>query len=180
VIHRAHPADGDAAAVGSGPVDQGHFRRIMGHVPTGVAVVTAVHEGAPAGLTVGSFTSVSLDPPLVAFTVIREARSWPSIEGARAFCVNVLAADQEHVCRRFAVSGGEKFRGVSWEPSTGGSPVIAGVLAWVDCELTNVYDGGDHDIVVGRVHDLAADGGAEPLLFYRGAFSRLWDWPVFE
>jgi 3-hydroxy-9,10-secoandrosta-1,3,5(10)-triene-9,17-dione monooxygenase reductase component len=172
VIPRARPADGDAAAVGSRPVDHGHFRRVMGHVPTGVAVVTAMHEGVPAGLTVGSFTSVSLDPPLVAFTVIRQARSWPRIESAGAFCVNVLAADQEPLCRLFSSRETAKFRGVRWRPAGSGAPILEDVLAWVDCDTERVLEAGDHHLVIGRVRDLDVEHPAPPLLFYRGGYGR--------
>jgi 3-hydroxy-9,10-secoandrosta-1,3,5(10)-triene-9,17-dione monooxygenase reductase component len=172
VIHRAHPADGDAAAVGSDPVDHGHFRRVMGHVPTGVAVVTAIHEGAPAGLTVGSFTSLSLDPPLVGFTVIREARSWPSIEAAGAFCVNVLAHDQVELCRIFSSRETAKFRGLRWRAAASGAPILEDVLAWVDCDTDRVLDAGDHRLVIGRVRALDVERGVAPLLFYRGGYSR--------
>ena len=172
MIHRAHPADGDAAAVGSDPVDHGHFRRVMGHVPTGVAVVTAIHEGAPAGLTVGSFTSLSLDPPLVGFTVIREARSWPSIEAAGAFCVNVLAHDQVELCRLFSSRETAKFRGLRWRPAASGAPILEDVLAWVDCDTDRVLDAGDHHLVIGRVRALDVERGVAPLLFYRGGYSR--------
>jgi 3-hydroxy-9,10-secoandrosta-1,3,5(10)-triene-9,17-dione monooxygenase reductase component len=173
VIPRARPAAGDAAAAGSRPVDHGHFRRVMGHVPTGVAVVTAVYDGLPAGLTVGSFTSVSLDPPLVAFTVIRAARSWPSIEAAGAFCVNVLADDQLELCRLFSSRETQKFRGLRWRPASSGAPILEGVLAWVDCEIGQVVDAGDHHLVIGRVRELDVVRSARPLLFYRGRYGRV-------
>lgn len=161
-------------------VEASRFRQVLGHYCSGVTVITSLDEEGPVGFACQTFHSLSLDPPLISFNVAKRSSTWPKIRWAGRFCVNVLAADQEHLCRRFAVSGGHKFRNVSWTPSTGGSPILAGVLAWIDCEVEAEYEGGDHVIVVGRVHDLAADGGAEPLLFYRGAFSRLWDWPVFE
>ena len=173
MIPRARPADGDAAAAGSQPVDHGHFRRTMGHVPTGVAVVTAVHDGLPAGLTVGSFTSVSLDPPLVAFTVIREARSWPSIAAAGAFCVNVLAADQVALCRLFSSRETAKFRDLRWRPAGSGAPILEDVLAWVDCETERAVEAGDHHLVIGRVRELDVVRSAPPLLFYRGGYGRV-------
>lgn len=167
---RARPAAEEAAAAGSGGVAHGHFRRIMGHLPTGVAVVTAIHEGEPAGLTVGSFGSVSLDPPLVSITVIREARSWPSIEAAGAFCVNVLADDQVELCRLFSSRETAKFRGLAWRPAESGSPILEGVLAWVDCDTERVVDAGDHHLVLGRVRALDLARAARPLLFYRGGY----------
>jgi len=170
----------DVVANGLPAVGARRFRQVLGHFCSGVTVVAALDDEGPVGFACQSFHALSLDPPLISFSVARTSTTWPKIRWAGRFCVNVLAADQERVCRRFAVSGGNKFRNVSWSLTTGGSPVLAGVLAWIDCELEDEYAGGDHTIVVGRVRDLAADGGAEPLLFYRGGFSRLWDWPVFE
>ncbi len=167
---RAHHAAGDAAAAGSRVPDHGHFRRIMGHLPTGVAVVTALHDGLPAGLTVGSFTSVSLDPPLVSFTVDRIARSWPSIEAAGAFCVNVLAHDQVELCRLFSGRETAKFRGLAWRAAGSGSPVLEGVVAWIDCDSERVLEAGDHHLVIGRVRELDVARSVPPLLFYRGGY----------
>ncbi|MET0521337.1 MAG: flavin reductase family protein, partial [Jiangellaceae bacterium] len=111
------------------------FRDVLGHFPTGVVVVTAMApSGGPVGMAVGSFTSVSLDPPLVAFLPDRASSTFPHIRGAASFCINVLAADQEDVCRAFALRGADKFRDVSWSPSPSGTPVLDGVVAWIDCE----------------------------------------------
>ena len=166
---RAGLLAGDAGP-GSPAEAPAHFRRVMGHVPTGVAVVTALHGGAPAGLTVGSFTSVSLDPPLVSFTVDRAARSWPSIEAAGAFCVNLLAHDQLHLCRVFSSRETEKFRGLSWRPAGSGAPIIEGVLAWIDCDVERILGAGDHHLVIGRVRALDAERPARPLVFFRGGY----------
>jgi 3-hydroxy-9,10-secoandrosta-1,3,5(10)-triene-9,17-dione monooxygenase reductase component len=173
VTPRARPAAGNAAAAGSAAVDPEHLRRTMGHVPTGVAVVTALHDGRPAGLTVGSFTSVSLQPPLVSFTVDRAARSWPSIEAAGVFCVNILAGDQVELCRLFSSRETAKFRSVRWRAAASGSPVLEGVLAWVDCDVDRVLEGGDHHLVIGRVRELDVARQVAPLLFYRGGFGRV-------
>src|ERR1700704_4437262 len=96
-------------------IDARHFRNVLGNYPTGVVVITAIDQaGAPAGMAVGSFTSVSLDPPLVAFLPDKSSTSFPKIRTAASFCVTVLAADQEDVCRAFATRGGDKFAGVKW------------------------------------------------------------------
>ena len=152
--------------------DPDHFRRILGHFPTGVVVVTAMtEEEGPAGLSVGSFTSVSLEPPLVAFFPARSSTSWPKIEQAGSFCANILTADQEDVCGALARPGGDKFDGLSWRPAPkSGSPVLDGVAGWVDCDIDNVIEAGDHFIVVGRVLDLDTDVPDRPLVFYRGGF----------
>jgi 3-hydroxy-9,10-secoandrosta-1,3,5(10)-triene-9,17-dione monooxygenase reductase component len=136
-------------------------------------VITSEADHAPLGLAVGSFFSVSLDPPLVGFGVAKSSTSWPAIRETGRFCANVLADDQEAVCRVFASSGGEKFQGVGWRPSSFGSPVLAGVLAWIDCSLDAEHEAGDHTIVVGRVRELDVPREGHPLLFFRGGYAQL-------
>lgn len=153
-------------------IDSAKFRQVLGHFPTGVTVVTTAAEGGPAGMAIGSFTSVSLDPPLVAFLPARTSGSWPLIRAAGVFCVNVLAEDQEHLSRVFASKGDNKFAGVGWRPGPTGSPVLDGVLAWIDCRIDAVHEAGDHDIVVGRVVELSVAREAGPLVFYRGGYGK--------
>lgn len=153
------------------PLDQSSFRQVLGHFPTGVTVVTAMpDEGGPAGLAVGSFTSVSLDPPLVAFCPSRTSGSWPRIESTGGFCVNVLADDQEHVSRVFAGKAADKFQGLGWHPSPQGAPVLTDVLAWIDCRVEAVHEGGDHYVVLGRVTALGIEREGLPLVFFRGGY----------
>ncbi len=152
-------------------IDPARFRRTLGHYPTGVCLITAIEpDVGPAAMVVGSFTSVSLDPPLVAFFPDRSSTSWPRIQRAGRFCVHVLGVDQLGLCQRFASKTGEKFAGLDYRLSTGGSPMIDGVVAWVDCEIDAVHEAGDHFIVVGRVIELDMVEGSEPLLFLRGAY----------
>lgn len=152
-------------------VDPARFRAVLGHFPTGVVAITAMPlSGAPAGMAVGSFTSVSLDPPLVAFLPGRSSTSFPLIRAARSFCANVLSADQEDVCRALAVSGGDKFAGIAWRPAGSGAPIIAGAVAWIDCDIDTVHTAGDHYIVIGRVRDLGMEKPAAPLVFHRGGY----------
>ena len=152
--------------------DSARYRQVLGHFPTGVTVITATSSGEHAGLAVGSFASVSLDPPLVGFFANRASSSWPKIEGAGAFCVNILADDQEEVCRRFASKGDDKFAGLGWHPAPSGAPILAGVLAWIDCSIESVTEAGDHVAVLGRIRemDVVHEGG--PLIFYRGGYGR--------
>ena len=152
--------------------DSAKFRQVLGHFPTGVTVVTAAGADGVVGLAIGSFASVSLDPPLVAFFPDKGSSSWPKIEATGGFCVNVLAEDQEEVCRRFASKAEDKFAGLGWEPAASGAPILNGVLAWIDCTVDSVVAAGDHWCVTGRVRDLdvARDGG--PLLFFRGGYGR--------
>ncbi len=153
-------------------IEAARFRQVLGHLPTGVTVITAVDEGVPVGLAVGSLTSVSLDPPLVLFCAARTSTSWPRIRAAGSFCVNVLGDDQEDVCRVFASSGTDKFAGMGWTPTASGSPRLDGVLAWLDCQVVDVVTEGDHDVVVGRVHDLGVGHEGGPLVFFRGGYGR--------
>ena len=154
------------------PFDSAKFRQVLGHFPTGVTVVTAAPDTGPVGLAVGSFASVSLDPPLVAFFPDKGSSSWPQIETAGTFCVNILAEDQEDVCRRFAMKGDDKFAGLGWKPAGSGAPLLDGVLAWIDCDIASVTGAGDHFCVMGRVRDLAVAHDGAPLLFFRGGYGR--------
>jgi flavin reductase (DIM6/NTAB) family NADH-FMN oxidoreductase RutF len=148
------------------------FRRVLGHFPTGVVIVTALPGGRPAGLSVGSFTSVSLDPPLVAVLPAKTSTSWPKIAAAGRFCINILAASQEALCRSFAVSGADKFAGVSWRRAPSGAPILDGTLAWIDCDLQQSVEAGDHYIVLGQVRALEVEPleAAAPLVFFQGGY----------
>lgn len=149
------------------------FRQVLGQYPTGVAVVTGIsRDGGPVGLAVSSFTSVSLDPPLVAFFPDKTSRSWPKIEPSGRFCVNVIGAHQEHVSRRFATKLPDKFSTIAWRPAPSGSPIVEGAAAWIDCDIAEVREAGDHFIVMGRVRALDADGSTSPLIFYQGGYGR--------
>jgi 3-hydroxy-9,10-secoandrosta-1,3,5(10)-triene-9,17-dione monooxygenase reductase component len=150
--------------------DGARFRQVLGHFPTGVTVITAMDDETPVGLAVGSFSSVSLDPPLVLFCAAQSSSSWPRIREAGRFCVNILGEDQESICRQFASSGADKFAGVGWKHTAGGAPLLDGVLAWLDCEIVEVLGEGDHDVAIGRVTDLAVGHEGRPLVFYRGGY----------
>ena len=154
-------------------VDPGLLRDVLGHFASGVTVVTALTAEGPIGFTCQAFSSLSLDPPLVAFAPARTSRTWPRLRELGRFCVNVLAEGQDAVSQNFARSAPDKFAGVPWTPSEHGSPVLAGVVAWIDGELWAEYDGGDHTIVVARVLDLGAHADRRPLLFHRGAYGLL-------
>lgn len=153
------------------PTDKHWFRQVLGQYPTGVCVVTAKSEDGPhAGMVVGSFTSVSMDPPLIAFFPDKGSTSWPRIERAGSFCVNILGSDQEAVCRSFASKAPDKFDGHSHRPAGSGSPIIDDVVAWIDCELHSVQEAGDHYIVLGAVLDLQIESPRLPLLFFQGGY----------
>lgn len=154
------------------PVDEARFRQVLGHFPTGVTVVTAVVEGEPAGLAVNSFTSVSLEPPLVAVCISTGSATWPRVRATGRFCVNILSQDQEAVSRAFAARSRTRFAGIGHRPAPSGAPILTGVLAWIDCSIDAEHVAGDHVIVVGRVHDLAVLREDRPLVFYRGGYGR--------
>ncbi len=165
--------EGDIDRVGAGSIDAARFRQVMGHFCTGVTVVTGFADDQPLGFTVQAFASVSLEPPLLSFCPSKLSTSWPRIRPAGHFCVNILAARQEVLCRAFATPGPKKFRGVGWRPGhRTGAPVLDGGLAWVEAQVVAEHDAGDHTIVVGRVLDLDVTGDEGPLLFYRGGFGR--------
>ncbi|MGT2527902.1 flavin reductase family protein [Streptomyces nojiriensis] len=151
------------------------LKSVLASFCTGVAVITAREgDGRPVGMAVQSFSSVSLDPPLVCFCPARTSTTWPRIRAAGAFAVNILAADQQELCRGFAVTGGDKFAGVPWRAGGNGAPLLDGVLASIECDLEDVLDGGDHEIVLGRVTALTARRvGEPPLLYFRRAYGRL-------
>ena len=145
------------------------LREVMGSYPTGVTIVAACDaDGDPYGLTVNSFTSVSLDPPLVLVCIGHSSTSHDRLLASSGFCVNVLAADQSVLAARFAREPSQgRFDGVTWAPGDSGHPIISGSLAWLDCVVHEVLRGGDHSILVGRVVASALNDG-EPLIFHRG------------
>lgn len=169
---------GDEVAVHDDPQAQAEarrFRDVLGCFGSGITVITTMSGDEPVGMTCQSFSSVSLDPPLITFIPARSSRAWPMIQRSGRFCVNVLAADQEHVSTQMATKGVDKFAGIDWTPGAGtGSPVIAGTLAHLDCTIHAVYEGGDHFIVVGRVEHLEQHGPdaetVEPLLYFKGRY----------
>ena len=152
--------------------DNAHYRMVLGHFPTGVTVVTGLTDDGPVGMAIGSFCSVSLDPPLVAFYPGRMSTSWPRIEVTGSFCVNVLAEDQEDISRIFASKDVDKFATIGWSKGPSGSPIIDGVLAWIDCGTEQILDAGDHFLVMGRINELEVAREAGPLVFYRGGYGR--------
>ena len=150
------------------------FRDVLGSYPTGVCVVTAVDaEGQRHALVVGSFSSISLDPPLVGFFPDKKSSSWPLIARTGRFCVNVLGADQLALCQRFATRGQDKFGELAHGASPSGQPLLDDAIAWLDCTLERVVEIGDHWLVVGAVESLDRRDDGTPLLFFRGGYHDL-------
>ncbi|MDE0061963.1 MAG: flavin reductase family protein [Gammaproteobacteria bacterium] len=151
--------------------DAGDFRTTLGQFASGVVVATGCLDGEPAGFAAQSFTSLSLEPPLVALCPARSSQSWPKLRDSGSFCINILSERQQAVCELFARTGIDKFAGLEWRPGITGSPVLAEALAFVDCELLEEHNAGDHFIAVGRVRDLGVlNADAGPLVFFRGAY----------
>ncbi|WP_328936921.1 flavin reductase family protein [Streptomyces tauricus] len=151
-----------------GTLDATLFRSVLGHYPTGVALVTSAGE-PPAGMVVGTFTSVSLDPPLVGFLPSKASTSWPRIRAGGSFCVNVLGADQREVCLAFTSRDTTRWE-VPHHPAPSGAPALSGAIAWIDCDLADETEAGDHWFVTGHVRRFQVQHEGEPLLFLRGEF----------
>jgi 3-hydroxy-9,10-secoandrosta-1,3,5(10)-triene-9,17-dione monooxygenase reductase component len=154
------------------PDDSSAFRTVMGCFATGVTIVTAVDQGEPVGMACNSFTSVSLDPPLVLFCPAVGSSTWPRIQSAGSWCVNILAEHSEDLCRLFATPGADRFGPTAWHTGVTGAPILEDAIAYIDCEAEAEYPGGDHVIAVGRVRQMGYKHGALPLLFHRGAYGR--------
>jgi flavin reductase (DIM6/NTAB) family NADH-FMN oxidoreductase RutF len=156
-------------------IEKNELRRVMGHFATGVTVITSIRiSGELHGLTANAFTSVSLTPPLLLVCIDKKAESYPCFDESKVFTVNVLAADQEALSRRFAVTGGDKFEGVSYKIGANAAPILDGALAYLECRVTQKIDGGDHTIYIGEIEQAETKEG-KPLLFFRGGYRELGD-----
>lgn len=153
--------------------DPVRLRRVFGAFPSGVTAIAALLEGGPVGIAASSFTSVSLDPPLVSVCVAHSSTTWPVLRDATRFGVSVLAADQEQACLQLSARGGDRFAELDWRATPDGAVLLGGAGAWLECSTEAQYRAGDHDIVVLRVHDLDADHGIKPLVFHASRFRRL-------
>jgi len=155
------------------PASEDHFRRACGRFTTGVAIATVVDaEGAPHGLTVNSFTSVSLDPPLVLVAVAHRASVMDAFREARFFAVNVLSAGQREISDRFARTGLPRFDGLEWHAGETGAPLLAGTLAELECAIRYRFPAGDHDLIVGEVLRSEVREG-KPLVYFAGRYRNL-------
>lgn len=151
--------------------DPADFRKAMGSFPAGVTVVTACHDGRLVGTTVSAFSSVSMDPPLVMVCLKRDSRTLAALNLAGTFCVNILAREQGDLAYRFAKSGADdRFALTAVEAGICGAPLLAGCVTSVECALHAAHDGGDHEILVGRVLRVATDETKTPLVYVRGGF----------
>ncbi len=155
-------------------LEPARFRRALSHFASGIVVITGTDGGAPIGLTCQSFSSLSLDPPLVLFSVARTSTTWPRIARSGRLVVNILSDVQADVSAAFAVSGGDKFGRVAWRPDDDGLPVLDGTLAHLTGTISGTFDGGDHLIVVTAVSSIVeSDPDALPLLYFRSAYHQV-------
>ncbi len=168
-----HPTEiGNELSSDSSSIDPRDFRNALGSYATGVTVITAATpDGKQAGLTCNSFASVSLNPPLVLWSLVIYSPSMSIFQNASHFAVNVLGASQQALAMQFATRAEDKFAGLSWEPGLGNAPVLADAVATFQCRSADRYYGGDHVIFLGAVEAYAYNR-AEPLLFARGNFGR--------
>jgi 3-hydroxy-9,10-secoandrosta-1,3,5(10)-triene-9,17-dione monooxygenase reductase component len=154
--------------------DSATYRTIMSHYPTGVCIITSITpDGMPLGMTVGTFTAVSLDPPLIGFLPDKKSKSWPPIAETGRFCVNILAGDQEGLCRKFSGPGPDRFSDIVHRATQDGLPILDGAVAWIACDLYAVHEAGDHDFVLGRVKEMTAERAVSPLIFHQGTFGQV-------
>jgi 3-hydroxy-9,10-secoandrosta-1,3,5(10)-triene-9,17-dione monooxygenase reductase component len=156
-------------------LDPAELRSVLGHFPSGVVIVTGMSDAGCVGLTVQSFMALSMEPPLVLLSIARTSKSWPAIKATGLIAINILSDSQAELALAFARSGGSKFESCAWNPGQAtGSPRIADAIAWIEAEIWQVYDGGDHEIVAARIINLSSCAGdSRPLVFFQSKFARL-------
>lgn len=154
-------------------LEQAQLRRVFGAFPTGVTAIAAVLDGGPVGLAASSFTSVSLDPPMVSVCLAHTSGTWPLLRRSTRLGVSVLGAHQERICRQLSARGVDRFAGTRWRVTTDGGVLLDGSSAWLDCSIEREIPAGDHDIVLLRVHDLDADPQVPPLVFHASGYRQL-------
>jgi 3-hydroxy-9,10-secoandrosta-1,3,5(10)-triene-9,17-dione monooxygenase reductase component len=147
------------------------FRHVLGHYPTGVAVITGMTSAGPAGMAVNSFTSVSLDPPAVLFCPAHSSSTWPQLRTARHLAINILSNAQHEVSRRFASRHVDRFVGTQWTPGSEGAPLLEDALGWIECSIETEVPVGDHTVVIASVQQIGKHADVEaPLIFFRGGY----------
>lgn len=152
-------------------IDPGIFRNVMGHYPTGVVVVTGRgDDGSVLAMVVGTFSSVSMDPPLVSFMPMKTSRTFEKMRACESLCINILGGEQEDVVLTIAQRWEDKLAGIDWFPSPSGDPVLADSVAWIDTRISNVVEAGDHWITLCEVRDLAVTNPVSPLIFFQGGY----------
>jgi 3-hydroxy-9,10-secoandrosta-1,3,5(10)-triene-9,17-dione monooxygenase reductase component len=156
----------------SGP-DADSFRHVLGHYPTGVAVITAHTDQGPVGLSMNSFTSLSLQPPLVLFCPAQSSTTWPLLREVGTIAINVLSAGQEAVSRKFASKAPDRFSDAEWSVGENGAPLLHDALGWLECTISGEYPAGDHIVVIAQIERMGVHLAiTDPLVFFRGTYYR--------
>jgi len=159
-------------------IDPAEYRKVFGLLPTGVTAITGLTvDRKPMGFVVGTFMSLSLEPPLVTFCVDKGSSTWPTLRSLGRFTANVLSTEQLDVCRALSRKGDEKFKGVDYEESPLGTPRIKGSTAWIDCEVLSEVVAGDHYMIVGAIDSMTV-GEGDALMFRGGKFGEFDLWPA--
>ncbi|MFJ5307778.1 flavin reductase family protein [Streptomyces sp. NPDC088350] len=154
-------------------LEQRSFRDILGRFTTGVVLVTAHTAEGPKGMAVNSFTSVSLDPPLVALCAADTSTTWPAIRAADGFAVTILGDQHAELCRLFSARGADRFAVGDWVSTRAGHPIPADGLGWLDCRIATIHPAGDHELVIAEAVEGALTEQAGPLVFHAGRFTAL-------
>lgn len=155
-------------------LDTREFRNALGSFATGITIISSIgRRGEPIGLTANSFNSVSLDPPLVLFSLARNANTWREFLSTHYFAVNILSTQQQSLSNRFAQPMTDKWAGIDYETWETGCPILNGCLANFECEYRYTHDGGDHVIFVGEVLKMRCQADGEPLIYFRGRYAEL-------
>lgn len=162
-----------SGSVLSGQIDEIAIRRALSEFATGVTIVATTEGGERVGFACQSFSSLSLEPPMVLFTVMKTSRSWPRIEKSGTFSVNVLSEEQQEYSVAFGRRSVNKFEYGSWSESPLGNPILEDCAVWIDCTVADVHEGGDHWIVTGDIKSIGHRGDRKPLLYHRGSYSRV-------
>jgi flavin reductase (DIM6/NTAB) family NADH-FMN oxidoreductase RutF len=149
------------------------LRRAFGCFPSGVTALCALESGTPVGMAASTFTPVSLEPALVSVCVQGTSSTWPRLRGQRRLGLSVLAEGQDPVCRSLAAKDGDRFADVDWESGEDGSVYVHGASLWLDCSVHAELPGGDHTIVLLKIHGLRAEPDRAPLVFHGSRFRRL-------
>ncbi|MEV7343322.1 flavin reductase family protein [Streptomyces sp. NPDC093544] len=170
LLHQDVP---DSQALHRRTLNQRELRGILGRYATGVVLVTAQTPGGPAGMAVNSFTSVSLDPPLVALCAAHTSTTWPAIRATGSFAVTILGGQHADLCRLFSEHGADRFAGRDWARSTSGHPLPADGLAWLECRISVIHPAGDHELVIASADEGALTDTVDPLVFHAGRFRGL-------
>lgn len=174
VNHNSEIASDTQVELGSHvELDEMSIRGAMSEFTTGVTIIATEDEGEKYGFACQSFSSLSLTPPMVLFTVMKTSRTWPHVQNTGRFSVNVLAEDQEEISAAFGRRNGEKFKMGKWTRSELGNPLLYGCSVWIDCTVVDVYEGGDHWIVTADIVSIGKREEINPLIYHRGSYARV-------